>query len=236
MTPGGLAAARHRISFTERHQSFDQRGLWADLLSSPAMAFNLFGDLAADRALADRAVRTWWPDAPGAFADVRFAHSPGRLDLSFLGSLSAFDGAIVLDTGHGRSGIVGVYVRYHERVKRETPKPIRAAHYLAIAERSGAFRSDALADLCSPHGNVLLEMWLQHLLVLAMLQHEDRRWSWGRLVVVHAAGNADQVEACAHYRSLLTDPSTFAAVTIEELLDAEALPVATTAALRERYL
>src|SRR6266540_3246569 len=28
------------------------------------MAFNLFGDLAGDLVLADRAVHAWWPDAP----------------------------------------------------------------------------------------------------------------------------------------------------------------------------
>ena len=44
------------------------------------MCFNLFGDLAADLGLADRAVHTWWPDVPGTVSDIRFAHSPGRLD------------------------------------------------------------------------------------------------------------------------------------------------------------
>jgi hypothetical protein len=38
------------------------------------------------------------------------------------------------------------------------------------------------------------------------------------------------------YRKLLVDQSTFASVTLEELLDAEALPKPTTAALRRRYL
>jgi hypothetical protein len=32
------------------------------------------------------------------------------------------------------------------------------------------------------------------------------------------------------------DQSTFSSVTLEELLDADALPAATTAALRDRYL
>jgi hypothetical protein len=35
---------------------------------------------------------------------------------------------------------------------------------------------------------------------------------------------------------LLVDTSTFASVTLEELLDAEVLPKQTTAALRRRYL
>ncbi len=46
MTANALAAARNRTSFIEPRQSFDHQRLWADLLWSPAMAFNLFGDLA----------------------------------------------------------------------------------------------------------------------------------------------------------------------------------------------
>jgi hypothetical protein len=42
--------------------------------------------------------------------------------------------------------------------------------------------------------------------------------------VVHPAGNADFVEACARYRALLKDASTFSSMTVEELLSARACP------------
>jgi hypothetical protein len=79
-------------------------------------------------------------------------------------------------------------------------------------------------------------MWLEHLLLLSMLQHAGGRWRWGRFVVVHPAGNTDFADACARYRTLLKDQSTFASVTLEGLLDAGALPTATVSALRDRYL
>jgi PD-(D/E)XK nuclease superfamily len=79
-------------------------------------------------------------------------------------------------------------------------------------------------------------MWLEHLLVLSMLQHPSRAWRWGRLVVVHPAGNTDFADACSRYQALLVDQSTFASVTLEELLSVDALPPPTVAALRERYL
>ena len=79
-------------------------------------------------------------------------------------------------------------------------------------------------------------MWLEHLLLLSMLQHASGQWTWGRYVVVHPAGNGAVVDACARYRDLLVDRSTFAATTLEDLLAAGALPKRTTAALRERYL
>ena len=84
--------------------------------------------------------------------------------------------------------------------------------------------------------SVLCVTWLEHLLLLSMLQHESGAWGWGRYVVVHPAGNTDIAELCARYRELLADPSTFASMTVEELLDADALRTSTTAALRERYL
>jgi PD-(D/E)XK nuclease superfamily len=235
LTASALEAARARTSVTEPHQSFDHQGLWADLLSSPALAFNLFGDPAADLVLADRAAHTWWPDAPGTVSEVRFAHSPGRLDPAYLNSLRAFDAAFVLDLGDSATqGIIGVDTKYHERTKSEIPKPGNLWRYLEVAERSGAFAPEATdavkgrSDLCV--------MWLEHLLLLSMLQHVGGVWTWGRYVIVHPAGNSDVADACARYRDLLVDQSTFASVTVEELLDASVLPKRTATALRKRYL
>jgi PD-(D/E)XK nuclease superfamily len=234
LSAGALEAARARTSITEPHQSFDHQRLWADLLWSPAMAFNLFGDLAADLELADRAVHNWWPDAPGTVGEVRFAHSPGRFDPAYLNSLRAFDVAVVLDVHQGTHGIVGVDTNYHERAKPETPKPSNLWRCLEVAEGSGVFKPGAI-DAVKGRSDLAV-MWLEHLLLLSMLQHVSGSWSWGRYVVVHPAGNSDVAEACARYRALLVDQSTFSSVSIEDLLDAGALPTPTVAALRDRYI
>ena len=233
LTAGALDAARARTSVIEPHQSFDHQRLWADLLSSEAMSFNLFGDLAADLGLADRAVHTWWPDAPGSVCDVLFAHSPGRLDPAYLGNLIAFDVAFVLDLGGGTQGVVGVDTRYHELIKRYLPKPARLPRYLEVTERSGIFGPEAIDAV---NGTDLLVMWLEHLLVLSMLQHPSGKWKWGRYVVVYPAGNSDFAEGCARYRDLLVDQSSFSSLTVEELLDDGVLPAKTVAALRKRYI
>jgi len=233
LTAGALDAARARTSIIEPHQSFDHQRLWADLLSSVSMSFNLFGDLAADLGLADRAVHTWWPDTPGTVSDVRFAHSPGRLDPAWLGNLVAFDLAFVLDLGDGTKGIVGVVTAYHDVNRRQPPKPSRLPRYREITDRSGYFAPGAIDVV---NGTELIHIWLDHLLVLSMLQHPSRAWRWGRLVVVYAAGNTDFADACSRYRALLVNESTFASATVEELLDAGVLPAPTAAALRDRYL
>jgi hypothetical protein len=234
VTAGALDAVKARTSMIEPHQSFDHQRLWADLLWSPALAFNLFGDLAADLARADRAVHTWWPDAPGTVGDVRFAHSPGRFDPAYLNSLRAFDAAFVLDLGDGTQGIVALATKYHDRTKKEIPKPSNLARYLEVAERSGIFLAGA-TDAVKGRSDLAV-MWLEHLLLLSMLQHPSGSWKWGCYVVVHPSGNSDFADACARYRDLLVDQSTFSSATVEELLDAKVLRPRTTAALRERFL
>jgi hypothetical protein len=233
LTAGALDAAKARTSFVEPHQSFDHQRLWADLLWTPAMTFNLFGELAADLALADRAVRTWWPDTPGTVDGVHFAHSPGRLDPAFLGNLVALDAAFVADLGDGTRGIVGVMAAYHEVNKRQAPKPARLPRYREVTDASRAFGPDTLDAV---NGTELIHIWLAHALVLSMLQHPSGTWAWGRCVVVHPAGNSDFADSCARYRDLLVDESTFSSVTIEELLDSGVLPAQTAGALRERYI
>jgi hypothetical protein len=234
LTAGARAAATARTSITEPHQSFDHQALWADLLSSPALCFNLFGDLAGDASLADAAVHTWWPDAPGTVSDVRFVHSPGRFDPSYLDSLRAFDAALVLRLDDGTQGIVAVATKYHERAKDAIPKPTKLPRYLEVAKRSRAFKPRVVDELKGRSD--LAVMWLEHLLLLSMLQHPSAAWTWGRYVVVHPAGNCDAADACARYEELLADRSTFSSVTIETLLDANVLPAQTTDALRGRYL
>jgi hypothetical protein len=235
LTEAARHAATARTNTKEPHQTFDRQRVWADLLWSPTLAFNLFGDLAADLALADQAVHAWWPDAPGTVSEVRFAYSPGRLDPAFLGSLVAFDAAFVLDLGDGTHGVIGIDVKYHDIIRRHEPKPARLPRYVEVADTSRAFGPDAIDAV---NGTDLLLTWLEHLLVHSMLQHPSGQWRWGRYAVIHPAGSPDCVDAYTRYQALLTDQSTFASTTLEQLLDNDndALPAATAAALRDRYL
>ena len=234
LTKAALEAVRARTSMVEREQSIDHQGLWADLLSSEALAFNLFGGLAADASRADRLVHAWFADAPGGVEEVRFLHSPGRLDDQWLNSLRQFDAAFVLRLKDGSHGIVAVDVTYHERLKAETPKPENLWRYGEVHERSAAFRPEAFdrvkgrSDLWSP--------WLEHLLLLSMLQHPSGAWTWGRYVTVHPAGNVEMADRSVRYAELLADATTYRSTTLEEVLGAGVLPSPELRALRDRYV
>lgn len=213
----------------------DEDRLWADLLSSMPLCFNLFGELHADAGLAANAVRTWWPDAPTGKVAVRFEHSPGRRDLLFLGNKSAFDVAFEIKKADGTFGIIGVETKYHEHAKAEAvPKPKALARYTEVTERSGVFKSEWRAVIV---GTELQQVWLDHLLVLSMLQQPSKRWSWGRFVLVYPSENPSFARAAERYREVLTDTATFETRTIESLVDVEGvLPNEVVRTFRERYL
>jgi len=234
VTPAAFDAARARTAYIEPRQSFDHQRLWADLLSSSAASFNLFGDLAADLARADRAVHRWFPDAPGRVSGVRFAHSPGWFDAAYLHSLRSFDAVFTLDVDDGSRGIVAVNVKYHERNKSEIPRPENHALYSKVAKRSQAFAPGAVAAL--KRRSDLCVLWLEHLLMFSMLQHPTDNCTWGRYLVVHPAGNSDIVDLCSRYRTMLADETTFTTMTLEHLLDSGTLPRPAVAALRARYV
>jgi hypothetical protein len=227
------AAARARMSYVEPHQLFDQQGFWADLLSSEAFAVNLFGDLAADLDRADRAVHAWWPETPGRVTEVRFVHSPGRLDPSYSNSRRYFDALFVLALPDGTDGALAIDVTYREAAGRNGVKPNHLPRFAEVHDRSGAFEPGAV-EVLNP--SRLWLVWLEHLLLLSMLQHESGQWTWGRYVVVHPAGNTDVAHVIDEYHELLADDTTFTSATVEDLLSAKALTSRTTAALRRRYL
>ena len=234
ITAGALKAAKERLTLVEPNQSIDHQRIWADMLWSPAIAFNLFGDLAGNPTAADRAVHVWWPKAQGKVLEIAFSHSPGWLDPRFLNSLRVFDAMISLGRRDGPRGVIALDIKYHERAKAETPRPENLRRYREVAEQSGAFRRGAF-DKLKPRTELAV-MWLEHLLLLSMLQHPSRGWNWGMYVVVHAQDNSDFSRLSRQYADLLSDPSTFATVTLEELLNGKALARRTARSLRERYI
>lgn len=216
ITEGALAAVRARLAQPEQHQTLNEDRLWADLLSSMPLCFNLFGGLAGDAVAAQRAVRAWWPEAPTGDVRVRFEHSPGRRDPTFLGNRSAFDAAFDVNAGAGARGIVGVETKYHEHAVVEAPpKPAALARYEQVTECSGMF-AEGWRELLI--GTDLQQIWLDHLLVLAMLQHPSRPWAWGKFVLAYPARNPSFAAAVARYADALADGSTFSPRTIEDLL------------------
>lgn len=236
LSPAIRSAVVARLADRQPHQTLNETRLWSDLLSSMPLCFNLFGELESDPVRLAAAVDELWPGHPGNRAELRFEWSPGRGDPLYLNNRSAFDAAIVLGLADGQRGVIGIETKYHEDIRRErAPHPqSRLPRYREVTERSNVFRAGWEAKLI---GTDLQQFWLDHLLVLSMLQHPDARWAWGRFAVVYPASNPSVRDAVARYCDVLAAPETFDARTIEELLNANALHETKTAEVfRERYL
>jgi hypothetical protein len=235
ITRAAFAEATKRIANPERHQMLSTERLWTDLLSSMPLCFNLFGTVAADATRASEAIQACWPDAPGGEARVRFEHSPGRCDPAFLGNKSAFDAAFELRTGPATRAILAIETKYQEDAKpNKAPSATALTRYVEVTDRSGVFAKGWRERIV---GTPLQQIWLDHLLVLAMLQHPSGKWTWGRFVVVYPSENPSFARAVAEYREALSESTTFEARTIEELIATPgALDPTTVDAFRERYL
>ena len=240
LTDVALKSARWRIANPEPHEMLDKDRLFCDLLSSMPMCFNLFGDLADDVELANRAIHQWWPDVPGRVIAVRFEWSPGRaLPGEYLENKSAFDVAFELDLGEGKRGVLGVETKYHEHCekpsKNKLPGPDRRERYEHIAVSAGVLSKESTQTILEAETD-LLQLCLDHLLAASMPLHDSGKWTWAGFALVHPAGNPSYARATDRYRKLLEPGVEIRVSTVESLLEADVLPASATDAFVERYL
>lgn len=235
LTEGARGAAQYRVSRPEPKQTLNADRLYADLLSSMPMCFNLFGPLWADPERAALAVRNWWPDAPGQLSTIRFEWSPGRqVPGRYLENRTACDVAFELAAPDGRRSLVGVETKYHEHCKPEAaPSADRVRRYLEVVGQCDIFRSGAVDALL---GTRLQQIFLDHLLVLSFLHDRTARYDWVKFVLVHPERNPSFANAGREYAELLSDASTFEVRTLESILADGSLPADASSAFRTRYL
>lgn len=194
-------------------QLVDEDRLYANLLSSQPLCFNLFGELQSDLELASAVCAGLWPDRVRAVTSIRFEHSPGRSDMAYTGDRSAFDVFIehALPQREGR-GFIGIEVKYHENLKVAA-----AGHrprYDEVAKAMGCFSEDKLPALRLPP---LEQIWRDHLLAGAMLATGE--WASGLYVFLYPEDNVHCARGVASYFDCLAKRETFAAVTLERLVE-----------------
>jgi hypothetical protein len=235
LSPRVHMAADCRVAQKIPGQQLEADRLYANLLGSMPMCFNLFGELWGRPKEATKAVERWF-EFEGRVESLNFEWSPGRDDRHYLANRSAFDAAFLLRLADGQRGIIGIETKYHEHAKVEdTPKKEKLNHYVRLTEESKRFRAGWQSAVV---GTELQQIWLDHLLLLSMLRHKNE-WGWGRYLLVFPAGNVSFKCASENYREcLIADDETFAVKTTEDLLDTGFLRPDPNMemAFRERYL
>jgi len=229
-------AVEHRISNKEKGQMLGEDRLYCNLLSSMPMCFNMFGELHHNLDYATKAITSICPSEYLTSVEaVKFEWSPGRSDPKYLNNGSAFDVAFKTKTPDNDQGIIGVETKYHEHCtySKTLIKGEKLQRYRDVHERSHVFKSEALNNIL---GTELEQIWLDHLLVLSMLQHESMSWHRGKFILVAPAKNSSYKRAAEKYLSQLKDDFTFEYLTVESIIDQNILSTETSKLFRERYL
>lgn len=212
-------------------QLVDVDRLYANLLSSQPLCFNLFGELQTDLLLATRVFGALWPTRVQTVTAIRFEYSPGRSDLAFTGDRSAFDVFIEHTDFTGGTGFIGIEVKYHEDLV------VKAAEfrlrYDEVAKAMACFSDAHLPALRRPP---LQQIWRDHLLAGSMLATGD--WATGLYVFLYPEGNVHCAKAVDSYAAYLTDRTTFEAITLDRVVDelGRQTDASWVSQLRDRYL
>jgi hypothetical protein len=217
LSPELARLARYESVYCEPGALIEQDRLWANMLSSQTLCFNLFGDFKLDRKKASRVFRSMWPEFIDSVDDVLFEHSPGRGAGRFTADGTELDVVVVGRTPDGRRSFVAFEVKYTESMTE--PSAPHRARYEELGDACGIFKD---ARSLSLRAIPLQQLWREHLLTRAMV-HEGL-YDVGLFVVIHPERNQQASDAVTAYgKQLVSEASSesgFASATIEQLLDA----------------
>ncbi len=221
MTPNIAAVAARALAYREPGAAYDISRLRTNLLSSQPLAFNLFGPLVADRALAVRLMAELFPGTLTEVTDILFEHSPGRGDPRFTADRTAFDVVIRGITTTGARGLICIEVKYSEAGHDAAPPP--HPRYAEIARTTpGLFIA---ADDPTLTGPACQQLYRQHCLASAMLTAGLA--DTATLAFIAPAHNHLAHAAAATYNRQLTDPAAgpipFIPLTLEHAFTALAM-------------
>lgn len=232
LTENVRGAVRRALTDTRDGQNIEERRMFANLLSSQPLCFNLFGELAADLDLATRVARRLFPTRVHTVTKVCFEYSPGRSSPRYSDDKTSFDVCFEHTASRGGRGFIGVEVKYHEDL-RVRPAEHRA-RYDAITRAMGCFREESLAQL---RRKPCEQIWRDHMLAGSMLLAGDG-WETGLYVFLYPEANAACRQGLDAYRACLASTDTIDGVTLEQVVSA--IEAETDASwigeLRDRYL
>jgi hypothetical protein len=194
-------------------QLIDEDRLFANLLSSQPLCFNLFSELSRDLELATQVFHELTPERVACVTSIVFEHSPGRGDLRFSGDRSAFDVFVAYDSPTGKRGFLGIEVKYHEGLG--DPAAAHRPRYDEIADVMGCFVVDRAALKEPP----LQQIWRDHLLAGSLVA-AGVGYDQGAFVFLAPRDNAACGRAIASYRKNLTNEETFLSWTLEDVAHA----------------
>ena len=124
-----------------RGKVYKRPRIYNHLLSSQPLCFNLFGELAEDRALASLVLGDMSKGRVSRVTTIEFEWSPGRGDPRYTGDKSAFDVYVTYETAMGQCGFLAIEAKYHENLEKKTRTPIALATMRSLLRWAVSTRS-----------------------------------------------------------------------------------------------
>lgn len=183
------------------------KGLYADMLRSEHIPFNVIAPLEQDLILAVKVFNQLLSSIEIASIErieVEYAPSPA---LEYLNDRTSFDAYIEFKTSTNESGILGIEVKYTEHEyklkkgsKEDSDINNPDSPYNRISAEQNLFVPDAIPHLKS---DMLRQIWRNHLLGESMLIHPQLDFKHFISIILYPCGNLHFEEAIPSYQSYL---------------------------------
>ncbi len=212
LTPEIFAAVQDRLA--ESEGLIEEFRLLRNMLSSQPLCFNLFGHLGLDLDLATRLMDALFPCEVKRVTRVVVEHAPAPR-AEYLNDRTAFDAFVEYVTVDDRQAFLGVETKLTEPF---SPKVYDTREYRRwMNGPRSPWREGAIKHLLEIRHN---QLWRDHLLAVATLDHPDSPYSRGRLMLLRHPDDKGCTNAARNYQELLrTGDGTFVDMPLNRLAD-----------------
>lgn len=202
------------------------KGLYADMLRSEHIPFNIFAPLKQDLHLAKRVFNQLLDGVEISAIDkieIEFAPNPAS---EYLNDRTSFDTYIEFKTPTNESGFLGIEVKYTEHEyklkkgsKEDSDINNPESTYLQISAHQDIFYPGVITQLRTDR---LRQVWRNHLLGESMLLHPKLDFKHFISVILYPSGNIHFKEVIPEYKAYLTptQQNKLQGVTFESFFDA----------------
>jgi hypothetical protein len=212
LTPDIFAAVQRRLA--EAGGLIEEFRLMRNMLSSQPLCFNLFGHLGLHLDLATRLMDALFPGEVKRVTRVVVEHAP-EPKAEYLNDRTAFD-AFIEYVGHDdRPAFLGIETKLTEPF---SPKVYDTAEYHRwMRGPNSPWRDGVIGRLLEIRHN---QLWRDHLLAIATLDHPASPYSRGRLMLLRHPGDKNCADSARSYQGLLQPgDGTFVDMPLNRLVD-----------------
>jgi len=187
--------------------------LLRNMLSSQPMCFNLFGLMVDDLNTATSFWKKILPEEVDRVTRVDFELAPEPIE-EYLADHTAFDAFVEYRDTSGSLCFIGIETKLTEPF---SPKVYDRPEYMRWMEGDkSAWKPEARDEVTAIKHN---QLWRDHLLAFAMLQHPDSEYAKGRLMLVRHHEDGKCAEVVKGYEALLRESDdTFMDMPLDKLM------------------